>query len=68
MKNSIDTDSLRRMSCEESDRFSSSSRPDDVTHVRIVKNADARKRKIGRNEFCPCDSGFKYKRCHLYRR
>ncbi len=21
-------------------------------------------RKVGRNEFCPCDSGFKHKKCH----
>jgi uncharacterized protein YecA (UPF0149 family) len=21
-------------------------------------------RKVGRNEFCPCGSGKKYKRCH----
>lgn len=25
-----------------------------------------RRRKIGRNEPCPCGSGVKFKKCHLY--
>jgi hypothetical protein len=28
-------------------------------------NGKPRKRKIGRNELCPCGSGKKYKKCHL---
>jgi hypothetical protein len=29
-----------------------------------VSEAGAAGRKVGRNERCPCGSGFKYKRCH----
>lgn len=30
-----------------------------------ITNAKAERRKIGRNEPCPCGSGKKYKKCHL---
>jgi uncharacterized protein YecA (UPF0149 family) len=29
------------------------------------ENGKPRKRKIGRNDPCPCDSEEKYKKCHL---
>ncbi|MGN1105021.1 MAG: SEC-C metal-binding domain-containing protein [Huintestinicola sp.] len=29
----------------------------------MIKNPPAKKKKIGRNEPCPCGSGKKYKKC-----
>lgn len=31
----------------------------------VVKQTPEKKKKIGRNEKCPCDSGKKYKKCCL---
>jgi hypothetical protein len=36
-----------------------------IESLRAFVNSRATRRKIGRNEPCPCGSGLKYKRCHL---
>ena len=43
---------------------------EDSTYVERLKRhyemfKSSKKRKIGRNELCPCDSGKKYKKCCL---
>ena len=53
---------VRERRLDERERSLRSSEP--RFRARVTPSASSTHAKVGRNEPCPCGSGFKYKRCH----